>query len=175
MDIQILSQYSLRLKGKRATFVVDPSSIKASESKSAYAAALVLARPFADLEIQSEAVVIDRPGEYEIGGIKMNSTRSDAGIVYNPVIDGVELLLGTLSTLDKMQHKLKEQHVVVVHADIVVNASFITSLASNVVIFYGKHAKEAAGSFGKENVQTVSKYVVTLEKLPQEVETVVLE
>ncbi len=185
MEVQLLSQNSLRIKSKRASFVVDPHFAKASnsakatsdkpEGKSPYVAAIALARPLDELNIQADAVGIDRPGEYEIGGIKMNATRGEAGIVFSPVVEGVEILLGKLTTLEKMQHKLKEQHMVIIYADAAINASFISSFASNVVIFYGEYAKEAASSLGKDTVQSISKYAVTLEKLPQEVETIILE
>lgn len=174
MEIQILSEGSLRIKSKRAAFVVDPAD-KSTRQSQDYAAAIVMARPVEELNISAEAVVIDRPGEYEIGGIKMNAVRADTGVLFSPVVDGIEVLLGKLSTLEKTQHKLKEQHMVIVCADEEINASFVSSLATGVVVFYGKYAKEAARSLGKDDIKNVSKYSISLEKLPSEVETIVLE
>lgn len=169
MEIALLPKGSLRIKGKRASFVVDP------QDKTPHAAAIVLTRPLDQLHLQPDAVVINGPGEYEIGGIKMNVSRELGDIIYNPNVDGVEILLGRLTSLEKMQHKLKEQHVVIANVDSITNVSFINSLASNVVIFYGEHASELIEPLGKGNVATTPKYSVTLDKLPQEVVTVILE
>ena len=87
----------------------------------------------------------------------------------------VDVLVGKISALDAMQHKLKEHHIVVALCDEIVTASFLTSLASNVVIFYGDKAREISQAFGKDNVKPMPKYVTTKEKLPSEVETVILE
>ena len=99
----------------------------------------------------------------------------DGAHVYTLVVDGVEIILGKISSLEKMQHKLKEQHVVIAYADLVSNVSFVTSLARNVIIFYGDQAKAFASSIGKTNMVAQAKYSVTHDKLPQEVEFVVLE
>ena len=169
MDIALLSQNSLKIKGKRANFVVDPVE------KSEPAAVISLTLPLNKLKLPPDAVVIAGPGEYEIGGIKMSATRTDGEIIYYPKVDGVDIILGKITSFEKLQHKLKEQNIVIVYADAQTNASFITSLASNVIIFYGEHAKALAASFGKDNITSVAKYSVTVDKLPQEVETVILE
>ena len=171
MEISLLYKNCLRIKGKRATFVFDPSK----QDKVAYDATIVMAQPRESLNIATENVVIDGPGEYEICGVKMSAVRDrDGGVVYTLVVDGVEIQIGKISSLEKLQNKLKEQNVVVAYGDVVSNASFVASLASNVVIFYGDQARELASSVGKANVEIVSKFLVTHDKLPQEVETVVL-
>lgn len=175
MEISSLSQNSLRIKSKRAVFIVDPNLTKTSRSESNYQAAILLNSSLNQQNINNETVIINGPGEYEIGGIKMNAIRYENDIIYNPVVDGVDVILGKLSSLEKAQHKLKEQHIVIAYVDNIINASFITSLASNVVIFYGEKASVLAESFGQSNVIKMQKYTTTLEKLPQEVETVILE
>lgn len=178
MEIASLSQNSLRIKGKRAVFIVDPPVVKASKGdndKSVISAVLKLTATQDQVINNTDIVVIAGPGEYEIGGVKMNAGRYENDLVFNLVVDGVELILGKLSSLEKAQHKLKEQHIVAAYADTAASAAFITSLASNVVIFYGEKASEAAETFGKANVAKISKYTTTLEKLPAEVETFILE
>ena len=96
MEIALLYKNCLRIKGKRATFVVDPD--KASDAN----AVIVMMQLRESLNIASDAVVIDGPGEYEIAGVKMSATLDrDAGIVYALVIDGVEIILGKISSLEK--------------------------------------------------------------------------
>lgn len=174
MDITVLPKNGLKIKGKSSYFLVDPSG-KQTQDRSEPSAVIALAIPIADLSVPNNAVVVNGPGDYEIGGIKMSATRSEGEIIFNPKVDGVDIILGKLSSLEKLQHKLKDQNIVIAYVDSVINASFITSLSSNVVIFYGDNAEEAAKSFGKENISKMPKYSVTLDKLPQEVETVILE
>lgn len=169
MEIAVLQNNSLKIKGKRASFVVDPLE------KFDYDGVIVLNKTLDLLKIQDDAVVIYGPGEYEIGGVKISGMRSEGEVIYNLNVDDVEILLGKLSSLEKQQHKLKEQDIVVVYVDSMTNASFVTSLASNVVIFYGEQASELVGKFGKGNVATMQKYSGAAGKLPQEVETVILE
>lgn len=177
MEITYLGQNTLRIKSKRTVFVVDPNDKvqRSLQDKQIYSAAILLNNQFDQTNGNPETVIINGPGEFEFGGVKMNASRHEGDIVYNPIVDGIDIIFGKLSSLEKAQHKLKEQHIVVAYADSISNASFITSLASNVIIFYGDKAAALVESFGKGNVVKMSKYSTTLEKLPQEVETVILE
>ena len=178
MEISLVYKNCLRIKGKHATFVIDPASSAGKPGgklANDYNATIIMAHPRESLYLQSESVVIDGPGEYEIAGVKMSAIRDrDGGVVYTMIVDEVEIQIGKISSLEKLQNKLKEQNVVVAFGDTEANASLISSLASNVIIFYGDHASELASSVGKADVASVSKYSVTHDKLPQEVETVVL-
>jgi len=167
MEIAVLQRTGLRIKSKQASLVVDVPD------KAAYDGLLLVGKSPEGLS-SDDAVLIYGTGEYEIGGIKMTGTRADTDMLYSLNVDGIDILLGKLNALSKMQHKLKEYDIVVVLCDTVDNASFITSLASNVVVFYGEKAGEIASTFGKENVKTMAKYQVTKEKLPAEVETILL-
>lgn len=169
MEIVFLPGESLKIKGKHVTFVVDP------KEKSTYDAAIILNFFIEELSVQSDAVIINGPGEYEISGAKISGTRNGEEVIYKLNIDGVDILLGRLGSLEKQQHRLNEQNIVVAYVDKATNASFVTSLASNVVIFYGEKANSLTGTFGKENIKTVQRYTATLGKLPAEVETVILQ
>jgi len=167
MEIALLAKNTLRIKGKKAVFAVDGFDKTPSD------AVLFLNQP-SEAASKEDTVVIVGPGEFEIGGAKITGTRGEADMLYGLTIDGVDMLLGKLQALDAMQHKLKEYNVVAVLCDAPGNASFVTALASNAIIFYGEKAGEVVESFGKENVKSMSKYSVTKDKLPVEVETVVL-
>ncbi len=167
MEIALLPKAGLRIKSKQVSLVVDASDKVACDG-------LLLVGKSPEGISSDDAVLIYGPGEYEIGGIKMTGMRAEADMLYSLNVDGIDILLGKLQALSKMQHKLKEYDIVVVLCDVIDNASFITSLASNVVVFYGEKAGEIASTFGKENLKTVNKYQVTKEKLPAEVETILL-
>lgn len=169
MEIGLIAKNSLKIKSKYAFFAVDPVD------KGEYNGTLVLNSAFNKLNIQTNSVVIDGPGEYEIAGVKISGTRNDGEVLYNLNAEGVMILLGKLSTMEKQQHKLKEQDIVVVYVDSVTNASFVTSLASSAIVFYGEQAAALVDKFGKENIKAVQKYTAIQGKLPVEVETVILE
>jgi hypothetical protein len=168
MEIALLAKSGLRIKGKRATFAVDP------QEKSSYEAVLLLNKSVDEIANTEDAVVIGGHGEYEIGGIKMSGIRVGTDIIYSMNVDGVNILLGNLSALEKMQSKLQEHDIVVASCISSNSASFITSLAKNVIMFYGEKAAEVAMGFGKESVKTINKYSSTKDKLPAEVETILL-
>ena len=69
MDIYIIAKDCLRLKGKRSTFIVDPTA--ALKSKTPTDAVIVLnEQEKYDLsKIEESRVTIKGPGEYEIGGV----------------------------------------------------------------------------------------------------------
>lgn len=169
MEIALLPKNGIRIKNKQAAVAIDP------QDKTFYEAVLLLSKPIEEVSVQEGSLLISAVGEYEVGGIKMTGIRSEAGMIYSMDVDGVDVLVGKIEALDKMQHKLKEHHIVVVNCDAGGNVSFITSMAENVVIFYGEKANEVAASFGKENVKQVNKYSSTKDKLPAEVETILLQ
>lgn len=166
MEIALLQKSSLKIKGKYASFVVNPSDATSAN-------AVLFLRPDANYQ-SDEAVILDGAGEYEIGGVKITGQRNDKGILYSLSIDGMDVLVGTITMLSSMHQKLKEHNQVIVLCDEVGDASFLTALAVNAVIFYGEHAQEVAQGFEKEKLQQMNKYSVSLGKLPTEMETILL-
>lgn len=167
MEIAIVNKTSLRIKGKTATFTVNPHEATGAN------AALMLDDAIYLLSTE-ETVVLQGPGEYEVGGVKITGTRADKGVYYSMNMEGLDIVVGKIDTLSSAQHKLKEHMVVISLCDEQADAAFLTSLALNAVLFYGEKAEETAHGFAKENVKQMNKYSVALNKLPTEVETVLL-
>lgn len=170
MEIALLPKGTLRIKDKNATFVVDPNEKETSLANGV----LLLGRKFQVSDEQDEGVIIDGPGDYEVAGIKIGGTKTDRDTVYSLRIDGMEILVGQLHSLEKMQQKLKDHNILIVLCNSTGSTSFLTSLASNVIIFYGDTAQELMQTFGKGDIKPVTKYTTSLTKLPLEVETVLL-
>ncbi len=165
MEIVVLPQNVLRIKGKQNSLYVNPT-----EKQSATVAIIIGAgeRP----KFSEDTVVIDGAGEYEVGGMRISGVRTGDDVVYSMIVDGVDVLLGTLTGLENGQSKIKEHSVVVVLAQTVREASFVTSYASNALIFYGDKSEEIVSSLEKEGVHTLAKYQTALDKLPAEMEIV---
>ncbi len=169
MEITTLPKGALKIKGKHATLAINP------QDRSTYNGIIALGKSPEEISNQEDTVIINGPGEYEVGGIKITGLRNEGDTIYSFIVDRVEILLGQLKSLEKMQHKLKEHNVVVAIADSVVNPEFATSLASNVLIFSGEKAQEIINNFGKDSLQTMPKYTTTVDKLPQEMQTILLQ
>ena len=166
MEIALLPKSVLRVKGKTATFAINPQS-------AIVANAVLLFEPGAEFSTE-DSVVLNGPGEYEIGGVKITGLRNEKSVLYSMNIDGMEVVVGSIALLSAMQHKLKEHNVVVVNCDETADASFLTSLAVNAVLFCGDKAEEVAQAFEKEKLQKTNKYSASLGKLPAEMETILL-
>ena len=169
MEIVLLSKTGLRIKGKNAVLAVDPGD------KFEANAALLLDKDAQSVSTVGSEIVIQGPGEYETGGIKITGIQHDSDLVYSMIVDNVSILVGKLTNLEKIHTKLKEANILVVNCDHVVDASFLTALVSNVIIFYGDKSLEVCKAFGQENTKSLSKYATTIDKLPAEVETIILE
>lgn len=169
MEIALLPKNAVRIKGKQTTFLLDP------QEKSNTSPTLLLGIGSEQASIADAPVVIAGPGEYEIGGIKVTGIRSESDMLYTMKVDGIDILFGKIAALDKMQHKLKEHNIIVALCDTEISAAFLTSLASNVVMVYGEKAETIMQSFGKDNIQRMSKFASTADKLPSEVETILLQ
>ncbi len=169
MEIALLPKNSIRIKGKTATVSVDP------QEKIESNAALIFSISADAANTTAAEVIIDGPGEYETGGIKITSTRYDGELVYSLNVDSVSVLIGKAAVLEKVHQKLKEANILVVKCDDVSETTSLTSLVTSVIMFYGEKATEVGKSYGSENVKHLSKYSSTIDKLPAEVETIILE
>ena len=166
MEIGLLQKSTLRIKGKTASFVVNPQ-----EASTANAVLLLnMENPY----MTEESVVLSGAGEYEIGGVKITGLRTETNVLYSMNLEGVDVLVGSLKALTAMQHKTKEHNVLIVLCDEVADASFLTSLATNAVIFYGETAQQVAEGFEKEKLQKLNKFTTSLGKLSVEMETILL-
>lgn len=173
MEITRLSQNSIKVKGKQASVVINPEkSIKTS------ADAVLFSSSDASISnangIEGQRLIIHGPGEYEIGGIKIRAYPGAQNVIYSLQIDSLDVLFCSAPDIAKAQDAIKESHCVVIAADEKADASAITKLSPQVVVLYGEKAEESAKALGKESVTPVAKYTTTLEKLPAEMETIVL-
>ena len=168
MEIAVLPKSSLRIKGKQAVIIVNPSG-KHEENASIVTRAGVQSK-FSP----KDGVVIASPGEYEVAGLKIRGSQVEGFVVYSMSVDSVEVLFGTLSAFEKSHSRLQEHDVVLVDVDKVVDPSFLTSLSAHAILFTGEMAKEVVDSFVKESTTQLPKFVSTKEKLSQEVETILL-
>ncbi len=182
MEISLLTSDSLKISGKKASLIVDPSlltsvpkSIVAKMSADAVVLLNTIGSDSDAKKIEGNRLIIEGPGEYEIAGIKVTGIGSSKSIAYSINIDNVIVLMARASTLSKGSEKLGECHIAVVHSDTELNQTAITALTPRVLLLYGDGSVVNARAFGKDTSSTVQKYQTTLEKLPEEMEVIVLQ
>lgn len=179
MEVTLIDKNALKIRGKNGSIIVDPSP---SMSKTEAASILFLSS--GDLgglkKVEGYRIAIKEPGEYEISSIKIRSLKVDGVLLHKLSIDGVGVLLGATDTINTMGKKeselsdLGEYEVLVLLVNSSVNEAVIAELEPRVVILYGDKAKDAAAELGKSEAGAIKKYSLTREKMPSEMEVIVL-
>ncbi|MCL5432934.1 MAG: hypothetical protein M1524_02350 [Patescibacteria group bacterium] len=174
MEIALITKNALKIKGKHASLAVDPGIDL--RTKTVVDAVLLsdklLENNFS--KIEGHRVIISGPGSYEAGKIKISGLGSGANVVYSVRVDGVEILLSKASGIKKIQGTERDYDIVVLNVDTLIEESLITSLSPKAVVLYGEKSEEMLKSLGKNPSEKVNKYQTTLEKLPKEMEIILL-
>ena len=171
MDIAIFGKTSIKLKGKKVSLIVDPSKAMPKTS----ADGIILLNGYGDIDISrvtDSRIIIDGAGGYEIGGAKISGTTTNKGTLYRIVIDEIVIIIGRAA--ETKAEGFSACQVAIVNTDSDFNESFVTALEPKMVLLYGEKSKEEAKALGVESITSVSKITATKDKLPEKMETVVL-
>ncbi len=173
MDVTILNEKTIKIKGKNASVVINPTS---STPKTDADAIIQLkeSADFSDSKIEGSRISIKGPGEYEISGVKISTVRVNDDQIVRIDLDNVKVLVGNGASIEKIQDKIEESQVVVIDSTNEFNHSVLTSLEPSVLLVYGSRKTEVAKSLGKDEAVIASKYSTTSDKLPAEMEVVLL-
>lgn len=170
MDITSLSPNAIKIKGKTTAFIVEPRDTK---GKLAADAVITFDKTPIDIAgIEGVRVVIAGAGDYEVGGTKLVGVASQGVSLYYIGLDNAIVMVGKASAF-KNKETLRDADIAILYADGLTDASLLASLNPSVVIFYGPQAAENIKALGKETT-AVSKYSITKDKLPTEMEAVLL-
>lgn len=169
MEITSVSSTSLRIKSKQATIVVNPHDASAT-----YSAAVIFQTEATKLKIAKDILVVNGPGEYEVGGLKISGTRYDENVVYTFVVDEVWVLLVDNKTLAKYHQKLQDMDIVIVSINSEEDPSVATNVANAAVLYIGDKANEVVTKYSKEGLTKTNKFSTTKDKLPTEVQQILL-
>lgn len=177
MEVALFPNNTLRIKGKRASLVVDPK--KGGQKQSADAILLLQNKDFDPSRVSDYRVIVADPGEYEVGGIKMTGVTGDNGtlpagrqVFYNLNVDNLDMILANTSSLSKFKELITEPKVAILNADSEIDLETITAIEPKVVVLYGQYSHSAVKALGKVGVSASKKFVQTSDKLPQESQVV---
>lgn len=173
MDVILLNENTLKIKGKNASIIINPST---STSKTEADGIILLKGDlsFNPDKIEGSRIIIKGPGEYEVSGVKISTTRVEGDQVARVDVDNVKVLIGNGLAIEKIHDKIEEAQVVVINSDEEFNHSILTSLEPNVLLVYGAKRTEVAKSLGKDEAISASKYSTASDKLPAEMEVILL-
>lgn len=172
MDVMILGENSLRIKGRNASIVINPDT-KTGKTEAEGIVVLEEYPDFSDAKIEGSRITIKGPGEYEVSGIKISGIEVDHKLVVNLDVDNIKLLIGSGQSIEKIHDKVEGANVAVINADTNFNYSILSSIEPSILAVYGKNKEEVKKSLGKDS-ETVSKFSTTLEKLPTELQFLIL-
>lgn len=171
MEVISLSENSIKIKGKNASFVIDPAQ---AMKKISADAVLMLEETDPDLaKVEDFRVVIKGSGEYEVGGVRISVTEVSNKFTYSLSVDNIGIFLGRTSVIDKASEG-RSYGLLILNVDSNINPTIVTSFEPNVVILYGDRAKDEARAFGKQDIEEVSKFSISSDKLPTEMKVVLL-
>jgi hypothetical protein len=172
MDIQIFDNETLKLKIKKTNLAIDP---KTKISKFDADAVLVINKDSDPSRINESRVTINSAGEYEVSGLKISGIKAEDDLLYGLTSENSGLLIANASSLGKISSdKLGDYQIVIINADADLNQSLITALEPSVIILYGEKRKEGAKLLGKENASSSSKITISEDKLPEELDVMLL-
>ncbi len=172
MDFQLIGENTLKIKIKKTTLALNP---KSSVSKFDADAILLLDKDSDVSRISNPRVIISGAGEYEVSGLKISALKAEDDLLYELSIDSASALVAKASSLEKVSSdKLGDYKVALINVDTDLNQSKVTAIEPRLVILYGEKAKEGAKVLGREDVSKSSKISVSEDKLPEELEIMLL-
>lgn len=174
MEITSLTNKTVKIKGKKASLVIDPQLDLKTKTSTDAVLLTKRAEPFDLSKVENQRVVIDAPGEFEVEQVKISGFIYDEDLIYDVGMDGINILILKSGLLKKFQDTSKDYHILLLNTDSVVDSSLVTSIAPRVLILYGEKAGDFEKLFGKEDTQKTSKFLTTLDKLPQEMQILML-
>lgn len=173
MDIALLSGNALRIKGKNSILIVNPTS---GTSKTEADGVITLSKSagYTDAKIEGSRINVKGPGEYEVGGAKITAISVDGNLVVRIDVDSVKVLIGSGEAVEKIQDKVEGSDILVVNADNKFNYSALTALEPKAILAYGSMKDDLGKSLGKEDAEKLNKYTTTADKLPAELQLILL-
>lgn len=172
MDVAILGDKTLKIRTKHASFIVDPDQ-KISKVNADAILFLSVGGNADTSRVLDQRIIVNGPGEYEVGGVKISSFLGGDGLVYSLFLDNTTVVLGKVSDIEKLEENLLSCQILVLNADEDLK-SIVAKLEPKIVILYGEKKTDAAKLLGKSEVKMVQKFTTTKDKLPEEMEVVML-
>ncbi len=165
MEVSSLAKAGVKVKSKSTSFSIDPSGSKIEED------VVVLFQKPQDYSSFSGKLVIDSPGEYEVGGVSIKVGRFGESEAFEFLEDGQKLII--ISSPDITSDiETEDSKVVLVRLAKKLNDEALSSIQSEVVSFYGpeeflpqeKEALKRVDKINLKKTEDLKGYLVYLSK-----------
>lgn len=173
MDIVLLQDNAIRIKGKNAALVVNPTK---STPKTQAEGVLNLnsSQDFSTEKVEENRITITGPGEFEVGGVKTTTARVVDKLVASVDVDGVRIVTGSGAAMEKFSDKFEGGGIALINADAEFDYSTLSKIEPSILIVYGELKEEVTKKLGKDGVPKVTKFSTSADKLPAEMQFVLL-
>lgn len=172
MDVMLLGKNSLRIKGKKASFIIDPAS-DLGKTETDFSIKLNNSSEYSTAKLDGSRVDFSGPGEYEVGGIKISLIKANDERVGLFDVDGLTILTGSGAALEKVGEKVETADAVIVNATGEFDYSQLPTFEPKVLVVYGNNRDEVKKALGKEG-EVVAKFSAAKDKLGDEMQFVLL-
>ena len=172
MDISLLSQSSIKIRGKTGSLIVDPEDAMPKNN----ADGVLFQNPKSQagvLRVLDCRIFVHGMGDYEVSGIKISAVGGRENLVYRLTVDEVSILLTKATEIVK-DDKINSCDILLLNVDSNFDESMVAKIDPKITILYGAGTKEALKQLGKENTAAVKKFSTAKDKLPAEMEVIVL-
>lgn len=174
MDITVLSPDCIKIKGKQASFIVDPGSLTVKNSGDAVILLKDSNETFNSSKIEGCRVIINGQGEYEVSSAKISGTRFNKDLFYKIQMDDLAIILAKADLLEKIKDKISGNDVLVIYVNKEIDESVVAAIEPKIAVFYGSKSSEILQTLSKD-MQRSSKVSTTKDKLPEELGMILLE
>jgi len=165
MELAKIGNSGVRIRSKKTAFIVDPA-----DGKTEGDVVLLYEKP-KDYSIFSGKLVIDSPGEYEVGGVSIKGEMVRNSLAFEFLEDGQKLVI--ISNTDIMGDiETEDVKAVLVRLTRKLGDEALSSIQSEVVCFYGpseflpqeKDALKRVDKINLKKTEELKGYLVYLTK-----------
>lgn len=173
MDILLLDKKSIRVKGKKASIVINPTST-ISKTEAEVAIYTNQSQDLSSQKLEGLRITITGSGEYEVNGVNISVIKSENENIGFLELDRIKLLVGSGASVIKAIEKAENSDIALIDADSEFDYSGLTKLEPKVLIVYGQNKDEVKKTLGKDDAQLMNKFSITYDKMPQEMQMILL-
>lgn len=171
MEISLLTNNILKIKGRKIGIAVDPVS-SLSVKTSAQVALSLSEERISTAKLENTILVIEGSGEYEVEGTKISVSGQRGKLSYDLRVDALRIFLTAKDNLDKNQFENTNYDLVILRVDSASKDLVISFDLPSCLVLYGQQALDQAKNLGKEDAVAVNKLQV--KEAPQKMEITVL-
>lgn len=155
MDITFVSSTTLKIKTKSTVITLNTNNKL-------------------NISFEGSPIIFSVPGEYEVKGIKFTGLGKIEILGFTGKVDGIDICITKSSLVKQLKDQFGEYNMLILNEDELIDQSVFAASNANLAVIFGEKSAEQVKLLGKE-ISPVNKFTITKEKLPSELEIVLLQ